>query len=91
MTVRYSPLFIDKLKKQNVRIKNSFREAIALFQKDPYHSSLHNHPLSREHKGYRSINVTSGDYRAIYREMVEPNAEIYAYFVDIGTHNELYE
>jgi len=35
MTVRYDPAFLKKLKKLDVRVRNSFRERIALFARDP--------------------------------------------------------
>ena len=88
MTVRYDPDFIEKLKKQNVRIRKSFKEKILIFAKDPFYPQLHNHPLREEWEGSRSIDITI-DYRAIYIGKVEGEEEI-AYFIDIGTHEELY-
>ena len=88
MTVRYDPDFLQRLKKLNVRIRNSFIEKIAIFLQDPNNLELNNHSLTREYLGYRSINVTN-DYRALYIEKTEGDTTI-AYFTAIGTHEELY-
>lgn len=89
MKRQYDPEFIKKLKQLDVRIRKSFRERIAIFAKNPYDPQLNNHNLKDEYKGYRSIDVTS-DYRAIYEEIVEEGVEQIAYFILIGTHEELY-
>lgn len=88
MIVRYSPDFIKRLKKLNVRIRKSFKERILIFTKDPLSPQLNNHPLREEWGGYRSVDIT-GNYRAIYSEKIEGEDEV-AYFVSIGTHSELY-
>lgn len=88
MKVRYSPAFLKRLKKTNVRIRKSFKEKILIFSKNPNHSQLNNHPLKREYEGLRSIDIT-GDYRAIYEEITQDNST-YAYFEIFGTHKELY-
>lgn len=89
MKAQYDPEFIKILKKQNVRIRKNFRKAIEIFSKSPFDLRLNNHKLQREHKGYRSINITA-DCRALYREMKEGKDTI-AYFVTLGTHKELYK
>lgn len=88
MIIRYSPGFIRKLKKINVRIRKNFRERIEIFRKDPLNPQLRNHKLRNEYEGLRSINITA-DYRAIYKEVHE-GIEINVYFVAFGTHKELY-
>ena len=89
MTVKYSPSFLVIAKKANVRIRSKLEERIAVFSKDPYNPQLNNHPLKERYHGYRSIDVTS-DWRAIYHE-VKIGKDTVAYFVAIGTHEELYE
>lgn len=90
MNVKYSPLFLKTLKKLDVRIRKSFRGKIVLFVKNPKDLGLNNHSLKRDYRGYRSIEVTA-DWRAIYKEIQEPDQENpTAYFVKIGTHNQLY-
>jgi len=56
-----------------------------VFIDNPYSRELRNHALQGKHKGYRSINVT-GDVRAIYKHIDSDTH----YFVEIGTHSELY-
>ena len=88
MTVRYSPLFFKTLKKLDVKIRKSFKEKILLFSKNSNDPQLNNHPLKREYQGLRSIDITA-DFRAIYEEKHDGKEET-AYFVLIGTHDELY-
>jgi addiction module RelE/StbE family toxin len=49
---------------------------------------LDNHPLKDPWNGCRSIDIT-GDYRAIYEELNKGD-DVIAYFITIGTHQELY-
>ncbi len=89
MIRKYDPAFIKDVKKLDVRIRKSFKQKIAIFAQNPNDPELNNHPLKKEHLGYRSINVTN-DYRALYIEKTEGDTTI-AYFMAIGTHGELYE
>lgn len=88
MRVKYSPLFLAKVKKIDVSIYKSLREKIAIFTKDPNDPQLDNHELYEEWEGFRSIDITS-DWRAIYEEIDEVE-EVVAYFEALGTHEELY-
>ena len=88
MIVRYDPNFLTRLKKLDVRIRKSFKKRLEIFIKDPYNPQLNNHPLKRNYLGYRSIDITN-DWRAVYSEKSE-NQETVAFFVDIGTHRQLY-
>lgn len=88
ISVRLAPELVKKLKKQGVRIRNSFKNAIDLFSRDPDEPQLDNHQLQRDWEGFRSIDVTS-DWRAIF-EYKQVGEETVAYFVDLGTHKELY-
>lgn len=88
MIIKYDPLFLERYKKLDVRIRKSLKEKIAIFQHNPFDLQLDNHQLEDEYEGYRSIDITA-DYRAIYEEINEQE-EIIAYFVAIGTHPELY-
>lgn len=89
MRRQYDPLFIKALKKVDVRIRKSFREKIAIFAKNLNDPQLNNHALRNPYKGLRSIDITN-DYRAIYEEIKEDSEEI-AYFITLGTHQELYQ
>ena len=84
-----TPKVFKILKKVDVRIRKSFKEQILLFSKNPLGQKLHNHALKDEWEGYRSIDITA-DYRAIYEE-VKIGKDTVAYFVDLGTHPELYD
>ncbi len=88
MKVRFSKEFIKKYKKANVRIRKRVDKQILTFESNPNDPGLRNHPLHNEWLGYRSIDITN-DYRAIYEE-VEAGEDVSAYFVDLGTHKELY-
>jgi len=88
MKVQLAPKLIAKVKKQDAIIRKSFRIAIGLFSKDPDYLELNNHSLKRAWEGFRSIDVTS-DLRAIYQQIDETD-ETFAYFVDLGTHDQLY-
>ena len=88
MRIQLSSNFHKKIKKENVRIQKSFKEALRLFMLNPFDPQLDNHPLKNLWKGCRSIDITA-DYRAIYEELNEKNIVI-AHFITIGTHKELY-
>ncbi len=62
------------------------KKAMSLFQLEPYHADLYNHPLSGEWKGFRSISF-GGDWRAHYT-VIDKNTVL---FVATGTHNQLYK
>ena len=89
MTIRYTKEFFAQLKKQNVRIRKSFKKAIIQFSRDPNDKELNNHILRREWQGHRSINITS-DWRAVYKE-TKLGSETIIYFVALGTHRKLYK
>ena len=89
MKVIYNPVFIQKLKKLDVRIRKSFRERIVIFQLNPSDPILDNHPLEQELSGYQNIDITA-DYRAVFEELQEGEERIYYFFL-IGTHKELYK
>ena len=80
--------FIELYKKVDVRIRKEIDEKLHIFGKNPHDLGLRNHELQKEWEGFRSIDVTN-DYRAIYKEVHE-GEEINAYFVALGTHEELY-
>lgn len=88
MIIKYSPGFLRILKKVNVRIRKNFKERIVIFSKNPNDLQLNNHSLKAPYEGYRSIDITS-DWRAIYQVKQKLEEEV-AYFVDFGTHDELY-
>ncbi len=78
-------LFVRQWKRAPVSVRERAATRLQLLYDDEFHPMLHNHKLTGEYAGYRSINVT-GDWRIVYR-MTDPNT-IYLYA--IGTHSELY-
>lgn len=88
MKIQYHPVFLEKLKKSNVRIRNKFLKQLAIFIKNPDDPILRNHSLREEWEGYKSI-VIIADWRALYEEIISDDETI-AYFSYIGTHKELY-
>ncbi len=67
--------------------KKRLQETLKLFQKEPQHPSLYNHPLTGQWKGYRSI-AFGGDWRAHF-ELTDGGAV--AWFIACGTHSQLYK
>lgn len=80
--------FIKLYKKADVRIRKQIDECLRIFSKNPHDLGLRNHELHEEWEGYRSIDITN-NHRAIYKEVYE-GEEINAYFIALGTHDELY-
>lgn len=89
MRAQLSPRLLKKVKTVDVRIRRNFYAQIAIFEKNHLDPILNNHPLKRKYRGYRSINITA-DYRAVYEEVDGGNEEKIAYFIALGTHEELY-
>ena len=89
MKIQYDPDFIKKLKSLDVRIRRAFEKKLAIFIKNPLDPQLNNHQLREEYSGLRSIDITS-NYRAIYEEILEEGVGRVAYFMLIGSHQELY-
>ena len=69
---------------RNRNLEKRFDQRYDLFVDDPSDEVLRDHALSGKLQGYRAFSVT-GDIRVVYYV----NEEI-AYFVDIGTHNQVY-
>ena len=84
MEIRFSVDFRKRYQKLNDKIKKAFHQRLKLFTQDTRNSLLRDHALSGKLKGYRSFSVT-GDIRAVY--YIQKNI---AYFVDVGTHNQVY-
>ena len=85
MKIRFHHYFLKRYKKIPPKIRRQFEKRLFIFEKDPFHPSLNNHPLKGNRKGQWSINIT-GDWRAIY---VFKNKDTVV-FIDIDTHSNLY-
>lgn len=79
--------FKKSLNKAPANIQQAFHNRLDLFLNNPFHPLLHNHTLKGLYQEYRSINI-SGDWRAIYTEIDDGTI---AYFIQIGTHSQLYK
>lgn len=90
MKIRYSTKFIKQYKKAGKKNQDKTDNVILISSNNQRDPQLRNHSLSGKYQGHRSIDIT-GDWRAIYREMIDQNNEPYAYFIAIGTHSQLYK
>ncbi|OGE25320.1 hypothetical protein A3C26_00630 [Candidatus Daviesbacteria bacterium RIFCSPHIGHO2_02_FULL_39_12] len=87
MQIVYRKQFAKHLKQ---RIKpfpslyKKFKERVELFVQSPDNPMLQDHQLKGEIIRFRAFSVT-GDIRIIYQKEKD-----YIYFVDIGTHNQVY-
>lgn len=84
MEVKFNLSFRKRYKKLNAKIKKAFHRRLQLFIQDSRQPLLRNHPLAGKLQGYRAFSIT-GDIRVVYYIF-----ENTAYFVDIGTHNQVY-
>jgi addiction module RelE/StbE family toxin len=85
MQALFSKEFRKKYQKLQKSVQQSFNERLEIFLTNPLYPLLHDHSLTGEWEGCRSINVT-GSYRAIYRQ----EGELTVRFLAIGIHPELY-
>lgn len=87
MKVEYKTEFVKTFKKRfarNPKIANKFAERLILFTINPANPILKDHALVGNLIRYRAFSIT-GDIRVIYYIKDE-----IAYFVDIGSHNQVY-
>ena len=86
MQVRFSPDFDRQfIRRLTARQQSKALDMLEVFQDEPFHKDLRNHSLRGEWFGHRSITI-SGDLRMHFQIL---NNET-AYFVVIGTHDQLY-
>lgn len=87
MQIRISPELANELrilKKKNPKLIKRVNKQLKLFAENPKHPSLRTHKLSGRMKNLWSISVAK-DLRMVY--LLKDNQ---AYFVDLGTHDEVY-
>ena len=87
MKVEFTHKFIKIFKKRFSHKSNvhaRFDQRLLEFVSNPNDPKLSDHSLKGRLGGYRSFSIT-GDIRVVY--YVHNNT---AYFVDIGTHNQVY-
>lgn len=85
MIITFHKSFRKKAEKLKPAQKERLKNALRLFQDNPYHPGLYNHSLTGEWKGHRSI-AFGGDWRAHYKFMNEDTV----LFVAVVTHSHLY-
>jgi proteic killer suppression protein len=89
MHIKLSPLVIKeliKIKKKAKKLKLRIQIQLQLFSINPKHTSLRVHKLTGSMNNVWSISITDS-IRMVYRIINEETA----YFVDIGTHDEVYK
>lgn len=87
MHVLFSPLVEEKLKKikkQDNKLFKKVEKQVHLFRANPKHPSLRLHKLTSKTESIWSISITMS-IRMMYK-IVDDDA----YFIDIGTHDEVY-
>lgn len=90
MRIKFAKKFVKDYERAGLKIKKSVKERVDLFNKDPFHPKLRNHPLSGKYSGYRSINIT-GDWRAVFSEQGSSGNDLVVIFEMLGTHSQLYK
>lgn len=68
----------------NENLAKRFESRYDLFENDPTNPILKDHALGRKLQGHRAFSIT-GDIRVVYYIFEDT-----AYFIDIGTHNQVY-
>jgi addiction module RelE/StbE family toxin len=87
-TVKFTRNFLKsygKRIKQNKKLKFQLEKRIELFKVDRNNSLLKDHGLVGRELGQRSFSIT-GDIRVIYFF----ETENIVWFVDVGSHNQVY-
>ena len=86
MNIKFAKKFAKSYNKAPTKIKKAFNDRLELFQENPFNPLLNNHQLTGKYEGLRSINIT-GNWRGIFQKL-DNNL---AYFVELGTHSQLYK
>lgn len=87
MKIEFTHEFIKIFKKRfqnKPNFQKRFDERVKKFAQNSQDTLLLDHELSGKLLGYRAFSIT-GDIRVIY--YIHDNT---AYFIDIGTHNQVY-
>lgn len=88
MKAKLSPLVQQKLlhlNKKDKKLTLRIEKQIKLFESNPKHPSLRTHKLTGKLSNRWSISISRG-LRMVYLMLDED----IAYFVDLGTHDEVY-
>lgn len=88
MHAKFSPVVqkeILKIQKKDRKLFEKIEKQIIFFESNPSHPSLRHHKLSGKYENVWSISITMS-IRMTYI-LIDENT---AYFVQIGTHEEVY-
>ena len=75
---------ITQIRKKDPKFYKKIKKQLILFQQNPYHRSLRTHKLTGKLKNVWSISI-SKSIRMLYID-----SDSY-YFIQIGTHDEVYK
>lgn len=93
MKAKLSPLVGQRLKdlyQKDPKLVLRIEKQISLFESNPRHPSLRTHKLTGKVGNRWSISINKS-LRMVYVIVeYENGGEFVAYFVDIGTHNQVY-
>ncbi len=76
---------LKKIRKKDKKLANRVEKQLSLFQNNPKHPSLRLHKLTGNFENRWSISITI-NVRMVYLKL-EENV---AYFIAIGTHDQVY-
>lgn len=88
MHIKLSPEVIKDLKKikqKNKKLSERIQKQLYLFSTNPKHPSLRTHKLNAKMDNLWSISITMS-VRMVYKLLSEDKA----YFIKIGTHDQVY-
>ena len=84
MEIVFNASFRKAYRKAPFKTQQAFSRRLRLFKENSNYPLLRDHQLTGKLEGYRAFSIT-GDIRVIY--YIHQNT---AYFIDIGTHNQVY-
>lgn len=76
---------LSKIKQKDKKLSDRIQKQLLLFKSNPKHPSLRTHKLTGSMGNMWSISVSMSK-RMVYRLLDNDRA----YFIDIGTHDEVY-
>lgn len=87
MKIDYARTFRKQYRTLSAEDKTRVDAALNVFIDNPFAQSLHNHKLTGALRGIRSISAAY-DLRLLYRE---ENDHAIVLFIEVGTHEKVYE
>lgn len=82
-------LTIQKLRRTDKALVKRIEKQLAIFQSDSKHPSLRTHKLTGNLEKRWSISINRS-IRMVYT-VIEVKGETYAYFLALGTHDQVYK